>query len=105
MALTSEIRNPDDIEGLQKLTVDYVGTALVLKDEYQPIYHFISGWKGNHVFQVTHDENTEFEYLIGAGWSEGSVLKTMNEFKEYILKISRGYFQSPQVNISSIEKR
>ena len=100
-----EIRNPDDIEGLQKLTVDYVGTALVVKEEYQPIYHFISGWKGNHVFQVTQSDDIEFEYLIAAGWSEGSVLRTLDDFKKYVLKISLGYFRSPQVIISTIDKR
>jgi len=100
-----EIRDPDDVENLQNLTVDYVGTALIVKEEYQPEYHFVSGWKGNHVFQVKPNNEFEYEYLIAAAWSEGEILKTMADFKEYVLKTSKRYFQSPEVNVSGIEKK
>lgn len=98
-----EIRNPDDIDGLQKLIVEYVGTALVVKKIYNPEYHFSANWNGNHLFQVEPTENVEFEYLIAAGWSEGEVLKTKDEFLDYVLKISKSYFRPPLLYISKIE--
>jgi hypothetical protein len=100
-----EIRNPDDIEGLQSLMVDYAGTALAVKPDYNPKYHFIPGWNGNHLYQVDFSEDMSFEYLIAAGWSEGSVLKTQEEFKEYVLSITGIYFDPPRVEIGGIERK
>ncbi len=36
-----EIRNPDDVDGIRKLVVDFVDTAMVVKDRYNPEYHFL----------------------------------------------------------------
>jgi hypothetical protein len=100
-----EIRNPDEIEGRQHLTVDYVGTALAVKPDYNPQHHYIIGWKGNHIYQVDFSEDMKYEYLIAAGWSEGSVLKTQEEFKEYVLSISEVYFCPPHIEIGTVESK
>ncbi len=88
---SEEIRNPDDVEGLQKLIVEFVGTALIVKGEYKPEYQFVSSFKGNHTFKIPLREDNTYEYLIAAAWSEGEVLKTSDEFKEYILKTAQEY--------------
>lgn len=86
-----EIGNPDDIEGRDYLEVDFVGAALVVKDEYDPQYQFMPAWQGNHTFRIPLRDDHVYEYLIAAAWSEGSVLNTPEEFKKYILKTAKEY--------------
>jgi len=86
------IRNPDD-QGLREnsLMVDYVGTALVVRDDYRPEYVHVPAYEGNHAFRIQPDEAREFAYLIAAGWSEGAVNRTPAEFQDYVLRVARDY--------------
>jgi hypothetical protein len=60
-----EIRNPDDVVGIQKLVVDFVGTAMVVKNRYNPEYHFLPSYQENHILNIPLQEDQNYEYLIG----------------------------------------
>ena len=81
------IRNMDD-EGLREnsLIVDFVGTALVVPERFSPDYVFIPEYSGNHAFRLAANTERSFEYLVAAGWSEGSVNTTADEFRVYVLR-------------------
>ncbi|HVJ03576.1 MAG TPA: DUF4861 family protein [Sphingomonas sp.] len=86
------IRNPDDREAVQpSMKVDYAGTALVVRDVYNPEYVFSAARGGNHLMRIAPDADRSFEYLIAAGWSEGAGPKTPEQFATYVEKAAREY--------------
>jgi len=99
-----EIRNPDDIDGIQKLTVDFIGMALVVKDKYKAEYCFVPSYLGNHVFRMPLRDDHQYEYLIAAAWSEGSVLKTPEAFEAYVLEKAAEYNHPIEVKFTKTEK-
>lgn len=95
------IRNMDD-EGLREnsLIVDFVGTALVVPEKYSPEYVFVPAYSENHAFRIRPNEDRTFDYLIAAGWSEGSLNRTAAGFEEYVLRTAEE-FNSPLVLVST----
>ncbi|GFE87738.1 DUF4861 family protein [Steroidobacter agaridevorans] len=89
------IRNQDD-DGLREnsLMVDFVGTALVVPEKFSPEYVFVPTSEGNHVLRIKPNNERSFEYLIAAGWSEGTVNRTAAEFRDYTLRTAEE-FNSP----------
>ncbi|MCE5249982.1 DUF4861 domain-containing protein [bacterium] len=100
-----EISDPDDTEGLRKVHVDYVGTALVVKDKYKPEYRFVKARGGNHTFAVPVTGDLTYEYMIFGAWSEGSVLKTPEEFRAYVLKTAQEYNNPVTVTVAGVERK
>lgn len=100
------IRNMDD-EGLREnsLIVDYVGTALVVPEAYSPEYVFVPGYSGNHAFRIEPDETRSFEYLIAAGWSEGSVYRTPAGFEAYVLRTAEEFNAPPELVGTELQAR
>ncbi len=91
------IRNLDD-EGLREnsLLVDFVGSALVVPESYAPEYVFVPDYSENHAFRIEPNAERSFRYLIAAGWSEGVVNRTAEEFREYVVRTAEE-FNSPLV--------
>ena len=86
------IRNPDDLEAVQPdMAVDFAGTALVVRDEYDPTYVFSPARGGNHILRVEPTADNSFEYLLAAGWSEGKGPSTPESFQNYVAKVEREY--------------
>lgn len=100
------IRGPDDGPLRPNgLIVDFVGTALVVRDSYRPRYVFVPEFGENHTFAVTPNAERSFEYMIAAGWSEGAVNKTPAEFQDYVLRTAREY-NAPLAFVSArLERR
>lgn len=88
---SEEIVNPDDVDGIQKVMVDYVGAACIVKDLYHPAYQFVPAYSGNHAFKIAPTPDRSFEYLIAAAWSEGPPFDTADDFKRYVLDTGRKY--------------
>jgi hypothetical protein len=86
------IRNLDD-EGLREnsLIVDYVGTALVVREQYDPEYVYVPAFSENHAFRIEPNAKHRFEYLIAAGWSEGVINRTPEEFERYVIRTAEEY--------------
>jgi neutral ceramidase len=80
-----------------RLQVKFLGTALVAKEKYSPEYRFTREYEGNHLLALQalaplpKAGDLSYEYLIAAGWSEGSVNRTPAEFKEYVRKAAREF--------------
>jgi len=100
------IRNQDD-EGLRpnSLVVDFVGSALVVRNTFSPDYVFVPAFDGNHVFRIEPNEERRFEYLIAAGWSEGAVNNTAMEFENYVLRVAEEYNAPVEFVGAKIEER
>lgn len=99
------IQNPDDVDGIQSQLVDGIYTALIVKDVYKPVYHFLPSLQGNHVFKISRRRDSAFAYLIAAGWSEGSVFHTYDDFKTYILRTAREYNSPIVVEVKDVEQK
>lgn len=100
------IRNMDD-EGLREnsLIVNYVGTALVVPEKYSPEYVFVPAFRENHVFRIAPNEERVFEYLVAAGWSEGAVNRTAEEFQDYVLRTAEELNSPLELVSNKIETR
>lgn len=100
------IRNLDD-EGLREnsLIVDYVGTALVVRERYDPEYVYIPAYSENHAFRIEPNAERRFEYLIAAGWSEGAVNRTPDEFEAYALRTAEEYNAPVELAGTKLERQ
>ena len=78
------IRDPENIDDREEYRVDFVGTALIVKDKYKPAYQFVSRHNGNHTFKITAAKNNKFEYLLSSAWSEGAVYNNQKDFSDYV---------------------
>jgi hypothetical protein len=88
------IKDPENIDDREEVIVDFIGTALIVKDEYKPAYQFVSSRSGNHTFRITAAKDNSFEYLLSSAWSEGAVYNNRKDFAEYIRKTKLEY-ESP----------
>lgn len=100
------IRNLDD-EGLREnsLFVDFVGTAMIVPERYAPKYVFVPAYLGNHTFRIEPNEDLSFEYIIAAGWSEGTVNRTPQEFEKYVLRVAEELNAPVQLVSATLENR
>ena len=97
--------DPDDDLGLRSHLVEFVGSAIVVKDSYQPEYRRIRSFGDNHVFSVPMTEDMVFEYLIAGAWSEGVVYNTPELFKEYVKQTALEYNSPVRVSFGSLESK
>jgi hypothetical protein len=86
-----EIRDPENIDDREAQRVEFIGTALVVRDEYEPEYQYISSNKGNHAFRITAPKENSFEFMLSSAWSEGAVYSSAKDFTDYINKTSLEY--------------
>ncbi len=106
MAKDLAITDPDVNPAWEtKITVDFMGIALVVKDVYKPRYRFIEAYQGSHTMRLPLTEDLSYEYLIAAGWSDGTVNRTEAEFKEYVLQTRKEYNAPPAVKGLRLEKK
>lgn len=85
------LENPDDAIGIGSLHVEFVGTALIVKDVYKPEYRSVKAFNGNHTFRIPVGKDLSYEYMLVDAWSEGEVYNTTKSFKEYVLKCAEEY--------------
>jgi hypothetical protein len=99
------ISSPDDPTGLTKLKVDYIGTALVVKDSYKPEFQFVPAHQGNYTFRIPVTPDYSFEYMIAGAWSEGAFLKTPKEFTDYMIKTAQEYNNPVKIGFGPVENK
>ncbi|HEC41474.1 MAG TPA: DUF4861 domain-containing protein [Bacteroides sp.] len=90
------IRDPENIDDREEHLVDFIGSALVVKEIYMPEYQYISSNKENHTFKVTPINNS-YEYMLASAWSEGAVYNNKIDFTDYIRKTELEYNNPLQV--------
>ncbi len=100
------ITDPDvDPAWETKNIVAFEALALVVKDVYNPSYQAVDHYGGNHTMRIPLTEDLVYEYLIAAGWSEGTINRTEDEFKEYVLKAQKEYNNPIVIKSLKMEKQ
>jgi hypothetical protein len=99
------IRDPEKIDQRMEIIVDFIGSALVVKNQYLPEYQYVKGRDGNHTFRVKADNNHSFEFALFSGWSEGSVLNNAADFNNYVTAKSMEFNNPLNVDFIKIEKK
>lgn len=102
---SEEVADPDDDTGQKSYTVDFIGSALVVKDIYKAEYQFVKSLGGNHTFKFPDTADQTYEYLIAGAWSEGVVYNTPESFKAYIKKTAVEYNNPLGVRYGSLEQK
>lgn len=100
-----EIADPEKIDDREKMIVDFIGGAIVVKECYNPEYRFIEQYTGNHTFAVEMDDNNSYEYMVCTAWSEGTKLKTKEAFNEYVDKMSIEFNNPVEYEFITIEDK
>jgi hypothetical protein len=99
------IKDPENIDDRKEYIVDFIGTALVVREEFSPEYQFVSEHSGNHTFKITPNQDHTFEFLLSSAWSEGAVYNTKEDFSKYILKTALEYNNPLQSNWKQIQEK
>lgn len=99
------IRDPENIDDREEYRVDFVGTALIVKDDYKPAYQFVSSHRGNHTFKLVTAEDNTFEYLLSSAWSEGAVYNNEQDFSDYIRRTKLEYDSPVQTRFVQIQDK
>ena len=99
------IKDPENIDDRKEHKVDFIGTALIVKDIYKPEYQFVSGHKGNHTFRISAPKDHSFEFMLSSAWSEGAVYNNSKDFTDYIRKTRLEYNSPVQSNFIQIQKK
>jgi len=100
-----EIRDPEKIDERENIVVDFIGGAIVVKDQYKPQYRFIPAYEGNHVFCVTPDENHSYEFMVCTAWSEGTKLTNKKDFNAYVVQMAEEFNQPVSYSFVKIENK
>ncbi len=95
--------DPDDDTGQKGHTVEFVGSALVVKDAYAPEYKRIASFGGNHTFRIPVTKDHTYEYLIAGAWSEGAVYNTPASFIAYVRMTAAEYNAPPLVQFDALQ--
>jgi hypothetical protein len=99
------VADPDDDTGLKGHKVEFVGSALVVKDLYKPVYQRISSLGSNHTFRIPVTPDRTFEYMIAGAWNEGVVYNTPELFKAYVRTTAIEYNNPVQVTFGALETK
>jgi hypothetical protein len=86
-----EIRDPENIDDREAQRVEFIGSALIVKDRYAPAYRFVEDHRGNHAFSINAPDGNSFEFMLASAWSEGAVYNNAEAFTEYIRKTRQEY--------------
>jgi hypothetical protein len=99
------IKDPENIDDRKEHIVDFIGTALIVKDRYKPEYQFVNDHKGNHTFKITNSKENSFEYLLSSAWSEGAVYTNKKDFTKYISKTALEYKSPVKTKFIQIQEQ
>lgn len=100
-----EIRDPENIDDREAQKVEFIGSALIVKDEYQPEYRFVKNHSGNHTFAITAPRDNTFEFLLSSAWSEGAVYNNPKDFTDYIRKTALEYNNPLQIRFNGKQEK
>ena len=100
---SEEVADPDDDTGRKGHKVDFIGSAIVVKDKFIPEYQRVKSMGNNHTFRMPVTKDLSYEYLIAGAWSEGMVYNTPELFKNYVRKTAIEYNNPVQVEFGNVE--
>ena len=100
-----KVSDPDGGDVERGLVVDFIGTAMIVKDVYNPDYLFVPAYSGNHTFRVPVNESKSYEYMIAGAWEGGAVYNTPDSFENYVLKTAKEYNNPVGVAFKGIDEK
>ncbi len=98
--ITPNEGDPDLKAGIEP----FLGIALVVKDAYKPKFHHTKSMGENYTFMVPVTDNLTYEFLGAAGWSEGLVVSSAKEFKDYVITAAKEYNNPVIVESLTVER-
>ncbi|MFH0758391.1 MAG: DUF4861 family protein [Bacteroidota bacterium] len=98
-----QIKDPENIDERDAWLIPFVGKAIVVKDQYHPVYRFTACAGGNHTFRVSPDSDNRFEYALFAAWSEGAVYNNQEDFKAYVQRSSLEFNHPVDISFVNVE--
>ena len=96
MGKNIDARIPDEDIGEEVLIVPWEGIAIVVKEKFNPEYHNIDSFGGNHVFTIPVTSDLSYEYMMIGGWSFGTVNNNEEKFVEYV-NIEANKYNNPPI--------
>lgn len=102
---SERVADPDDDTGQKVYEVDFIGSALIVKDEYKAVYKRVKVFGDNHTFKIQPNKDHTFEYMIAGAWSEGAVYNTPESFEEYVKKSAIEYNNPVKVSYGKLEEK
>jgi len=99
------IRDPENIDDREEVSVEFVGTALIVKDKYAPEYQYVKSRSGNHTFRISAPQGNAYEFLLSSAWSEGAVYNTPRVFEDYIRKTKAEYENPVEVSFVQTQEK
>jgi hypothetical protein len=99
------IRDPENIDDREAQRVDFIGTALIVRDIYQPEYRFVADHGGNHALRITAPKDRSFEFMLSSAWSEGTVYNNAGDFERYVRQTAREYNQPVRAEFVAIQDK
>jgi|GEM_PF-2882475 len=99
------VADPDDDTGQKSHKVDFIGSALVVKDVYKSEYVRVRSNGGNHTFKIPVNPDRTYEYMIAGAWSEGAVYNTPELFKDYVRKTALEYNNPVVLKFGELEQK
>ena len=76
----------------------------MVRDIYKPQYHHTKSLGENYTFRLPATDDLTYEFLGAAGWSEGLVMSSPEEFKEYVIKTALEYNNPPVIENMIVER-
>jgi len=92
--------NPGD-PGLKKGIEQFLGLGMVVRESYKPRFFLSRSMGENYTFRMPLTGDLTYEYLCAGSWSEGAVLTSAGEFKEYVVQAAQEY--NNPVIVESVE--
>ncbi|MHB9028674.1 MAG: DUF4861 family protein [Candidatus Latescibacterota bacterium] len=77
--------------GLKKDVEQFLGLGMVVKDSYKPRFMLSKTFGENYMFRMPLTGDLSYEYLAAGAWSEGPVLTSAKEFREFVLQTAQEY--------------
>ena len=99
------IRDPNFTDKQREQQVDFIGTALIVRDGYKPEYRFVESNNGNHTFAITAPRDNTFEFLLSSAWSDGAVYNNPKDFTDYIRKTALEYNNPLQIRFNGKQEK
>ena len=91
--------------GLKEDVEEFLGLALIVRDNYHPRFIPTESFGGNYTFRMPVTDELTFEYLVAGAWSEGSVLTSIKDFKEYVIRTAQEYNNPIEIGELTVEKK
>jgi hypothetical protein len=99
------ITDPENIDNRKPWKVPFIGMALAVKQQYQPVYQYVPANVGNHAFRVVPATGNSFEYMVMASWSEGPRYNTKASFNAYAQRTYLEYNNPVRSRYMNTEER